>query len=75
MSKPLKEQILEEISILPQEQQRRVLDFARALTRPSSGGVAGKELLRFAGVIEADELHMMTLAIEHDCERIDLNEW
>ena len=75
MSKPLKEQILEEISILPQGQQRRVLDFARALTGAVQVGVAGKELLRFAGAIEADELHMMALAIEHDCERIDLNDW
>ncbi len=75
MSKLLKEEILEQISTLPQEQQRRILDFARALTVSAPVGVAGKELLRFAGAIEADELQMMAQAIEDDCEGIELNEW
>ena len=38
-------------------------------------GARGKELLRFAGAIEADELQMIAQAIEDGCERINLNEW
>ena len=75
MSKPLKEQILERVSILPQEHQRRVLDFAHELAMSAPAGVAGKELLRFAGAIKADQLRVMAQAIEDSCERIDLNEW
>ena len=75
MSEPLKEQILEQVSLLPQEQQRRILDFARALAMSVPVGARGKELLRFAGAIEADELQMIAQAIEDGCERINLNEW
>ncbi len=74
MSVLLKEQILEQLDILPYEQQRRILDFARALTVSAPVGVAGRELLRFAGTIEEDDLQMMAQAIEDGCERVDLNE-
>jgi hypothetical protein len=38
-------------------------------------GVPGKELLRFAGTIEADDLRAMAQVIEEGCEQVDLNEW
>jgi predicted DNA-binding antitoxin AbrB/MazE fold protein len=38
-------------------------------------GVPGKQLLRFAGVIPADDLQTMTQTIEAGCERIDQSEW
>jgi hypothetical protein len=75
MSRPLREEILEQVSILPQEHQRRVLNFARELAMSVPVGVAGKELLRFAGAIEANQLEVMAQAIEDSCEGIDLNEW
>jgi hypothetical protein len=37
---------------------------------PEGSGVAGKDLLRFAGSIGADDLDVMERAIEEDCERI-----
>jgi len=71
----LKKQILEQLDILPYEQQRRILDFARALAASVPAGVAGRELLRFAGTIDANDLQLMAQAIEDGCERIDLDEW
>ena len=38
-------------------------------------GVPGVELLKFAGLIEPNELQMISEAIEADCRQVDLNEW
>lgn len=38
-------------------------------------GVPGRQLLHFAGMIEADDLDAMQHAIESECERIDADEW
>lgn len=38
-------------------------------------GVAGSQLLAFAGCIEPSELQKMSQAIEEDCAKVDLNEW
>ena len=38
-------------------------------------GVKGKDLLRFAGLIEEDDLRLMKEAIERDCEKVTLDEW
>ena len=47
--KHLHAQIVEQVSTLPQEQQRRVLEFARALHQSRPVGVTWDELLPFAG--------------------------
>ncbi len=44
-------EIREQLSQLPVEQQRRVLEFARSLVATRVRGVPGKTLLRFAGAI------------------------
>ena len=75
MNDGLKTKILEQLGILPDEQQRLVLDFVRSLAKPKPVGVAGKELLSFAGTITKDDLHLMSQAIEEGCEKVDLNEW
>jgi hypothetical protein len=64
-------EILDQISKLDPEQQRKVLDFARrlAVTRPR--GVPGKQLLTFAGAIKIDDLQIMTQAIEEGCEKVN----
>ncbi len=38
-------------------------------------GVPGRELLRFAGTIEPDDLILMEKAIEEGCEQVDADEW
>jgi hypothetical protein len=69
----LQEEILDQLDKLHVEQQRQVLDFARTLARPV--GKHGKDLLYFAGGINADDLKLMAQAIEQDCEQINANEW
>ncbi|MDQ4004297.1 MAG: hypothetical protein M3259_10735 [Actinomycetota bacterium] len=75
MSDALKDQILEQVGILPLEERQRVLDFARALAASGPSGVPGKDLLRFAGMFDADDPRRMAEAIEDSCERVDPDEW
>jgi hypothetical protein len=59
MSQTLEKEILDQLNKLPYEQQRKVLDFARSLSRANPVGKAGKDLLNFAGAIEAEDLKSM----------------
>ncbi len=49
-----------------------MLDFVKSLI-PT--GVKGKNLLRFEGAIPADDLQLMSKAIEENCEKVDTSEW
>jgi hypothetical protein len=60
---------------LPPEEQRRVLDFARALASARPRGVPGKQLLKFSGGIPVDDLEAMSRAIEDGCEQVDADGW
>jgi hypothetical protein len=73
MKESLAEQVLDQLQTLPTQQQRRVLDFARALASPA--GVPGKALAEFAGTIPSDDLKRMAQAIEEGCEQVDTNGW
>ena len=75
MSKNVTGAILEQVRALLPEEQQRVLEFARALATSRPRGVAGKDLLRFAGTIPKDDLKMMCVAIEEGCEQVNANEW
>ena len=75
MTERLQGQILEQLSGLPDDQQRQVLDFARALAMSSPLGIPGKDLLRFGGLISEEDLKQMNAAIEDGCERVDAHKW
>lgn len=87
ISPSFRREILDQISRLDPEQQRSVLDFARALevTSPSGilsaqgvqgiRGIQGKQLLSFVGAIQTDDLQIMAQAIENDCEKVNSDEW
>jgi len=81
VSRSIEQDILRQLKVLPDDQQRRVLDFARALgtaalrQTPAPHGVPGRTLLRFAGTITPEDLHQMTQAVEEECERIDPGDW
>lgn len=66
----VKKEIINEVGQLGYEQQRRVLDFARALVITGPKGVPGKQLLSFAGTISAADLKEMEQAIKDNCARI-----
>lgn len=71
----IEHELLVQLNRLRAEQQRQVLDFARALATVTPRGVAGRELLPFAGSIAEDDLRVMAEAIERDCEQVNPDEW
>jgi len=68
----IKENLIAQLDILPYALQLRVLDFAKAIIPK---GVDGKSLLRFEGAISADDLKLMSKAIEEGCEKVAISEW
>ena len=75
MDTPLIDKVVEQLRVLPQEMQWRVLEFTRTLAVSTPPGVAGRQLLSFAGSIVPDDLRLMSEAIEQGCEQVDTNEW
>lgn len=69
------QQVIRQLDQLPLELQRKVLDFTQALALSLPRGIPGKQLLRFAGVMEPDDIETITQAIEAGCERVDAGEW
>ncbi|WP_446380321.1 hypothetical protein [Coleofasciculus sp. E2-BRE-01] len=69
------DKLIEQLKIMPQDLQWRVLEFARTISGSTIQGVPGRELLRFAGSIPPDDVQLMRQAIEQDCEQVDLDEW
>ena len=67
MSPELREELLQQMARLPEEQQKRVLAFVKGLV-PATGGISGKELLKFSGVIGQADLQMMARAIDQGCD-------
>lgn len=68
----IKDNLIAQIDKLPYDLQLRVLDFVKTLIPK---GVAGKDLLQFEGAIPADDLELMSKAIEENCEKVDISEW
>ena len=68
----IKDSLVDQLDKIPYELQIRVLEFVRSLIPK---GVAGKNLLKFEGVISADDLQLISKSIEENCEKIDTNEW
>ena len=66
MSPKLQEELLQRMARLPEEDQERVLAFAKGLA-PTPGGMSGKDLLKFSGAIGPADLQAMTKAIEEGC--------
>ena len=58
--------LISQIDKLPYDLQLRVLDFAKALTPK---GIKGKDILRFSGAINPDDLGLMSNAIENKIGR------
>ena len=75
VSSVLQRELHQQLEHLPFGQQRQVLDFARALASSRARGVAGQNLLQFAGMIDLGELKIMSQAIAEDCEKVDTHEW
>lgn len=71
----LEQEIVSQLGKLSIEKQEEVLRFVQTLMPTPRRGIAGKELLRFAGAIEAGDLSLMAAAIEEGCEKVNADEW
>ena len=71
----IEQELIEQIHRLDEEQQKRVLDFVRELSRPK--GELGKDFLeRTSNIhIPKEDLEEMLRYIEEDEERIDWDDW
>ena len=68
-------EILRHLTILPINLQKQVLEFVVKLNQSDLQGVAGTQLIPYAGMISSDDLDIITHVIENDCGRIDIDEW
>jgi len=64
-------EVVEKLTRLPEDLQRRVLHYVDTLAAARPPGVPGKDLLRFAGVISKEDAEEMRSAIEAGCEQVD----
>ena len=64
MSDAVRDQIMEQLSGMSEEKQRRILEIARSMTTKPGDGASGSALLRFAGAISVDDARRMSAAIE-----------
>ena len=71
----IKEQILSDLEQLSPEMQVRAAQFVHGLVESAPKGIPGRDLLRFAGAIDAESIREMEEAIEDGCERIDPEAW
>jgi hypothetical protein len=71
----VKKQILSDLERLSPELQTRAAQLVRDLVATRPQGVPGRDLLRFAGLFDAETTRQMKEAIEEGCERVDLDEW
>ncbi len=70
------QELLQQVNKLDDEQQRRLLNYARLLAQaPQLRGESGKKLIASAGMFGEEDLEEMQRAIEEDCERIDWGGW
>uniref|UniRef100_A0A7C4MPV6 DUF2281 domain-containing protein n=1 Tax=Desulfatirhabdium butyrativorans TaxID=340467 RepID=A0A7C4MPV6_9BACT len=58
------EKVIEQLQSLPYDLQRQVLEFTRALALSVPRGVAGRQVLQFAGAIPRSDIELMKEAIE-----------
>lgn len=65
----------EQLDKLPTDQQRRVLDFARALATSRPRGSAGADLMYLAGTLDPADAQDMIRAIEDGCEVVNPDDW
>ncbi|QLE40565.1 hypothetical protein FD723_08900 [Nostoc sp. C052] len=75
MDTPITLRLIEELKVMPEDLQYRVLEFARTLVGSQIHGVPGRQLLNFAGTIPPNDIQLMHEEIEDGCEQVDLDEW
>ena len=69
------DEVVEELGRLGEGERRRVLEYARSLSRVPPKGVSGEALLKHFGAWSEEEADAIAEAIEEGCERVNLDAW
>lgn len=75
MNQVLIERVTHQLEMLPDDFIDRVLEFITTLKSRVVKGTPGIKLMKFAGIISAEDAEQMMHAIEQDCRRVDIDEW
>ena len=75
MESAMEKELWKQLELLRPEEQRQVLDYARALATCKRCGTPGESLVRFGGTIDAADLAIMAQAIKEGCEQVNPDEW
>jgi hypothetical protein len=75
MSLSIIDQVIEQLSGMPQSLQQQVLQFAYVLGEIRVQGTPGRKLLKFVGCIPSDDITLMQDAIKEGCEQVNLDKW
>lgn len=75
MSDTVITKVVERMEMLPSDLQQLVLEFVQTLQSTRRRGVAGPQLLHFAGAISGEDLDRMQHTVTAECAQINLNEW
>jgi hypothetical protein len=74
MDPVIERELREQLDQLPADQQRQVLDVARALAVKKHATASGKMLSQFGGAITKEDLELIAQAIEEGCEQVNPDE-
>lgn len=69
------DEVMEELHRLDEGERRRVLEYARSLSRVPRSGISGEALLEHFGAWSEEEATAIAEAIEEGCERVNLDAW
>jgi hypothetical protein len=65
----VREQILNDLERLSPQRQARAAQLVHGLVSQLPKGTPGRDLLRFAGLLDSESVRQMEEAIEEGCER------
>ncbi len=74
MSESVIPMVIEQMLVMPDDMQQQVLEYLQNLRATLHRGIPGKQLVQFAGLIEAEDLAQMQQVIERDCEQVEDDE-
>ncbi|HVT18033.1 MAG TPA: hypothetical protein VHQ90_17885 [Thermoanaerobaculia bacterium] len=69
LDQTVREQILNDLERLSPQRQARAAQLVHGLVSQVPKGAPGRDLLRFAGLLDSESVRQMEEAIEEGCER------
>jgi DNA-binding protein YbaB len=69
------EKIKKQIDGLPENLQKKVLQYAKSLKNEHLKGISGKAFVKLSGAFSLEDLEIMKKEIALGCGHIDPNDW